>query len=223
MKKKGLLILAIILLFPVTVLARSKTSCDYGLLSKLKNLANNVDVTYTYKINNEDAYFDITLANIQSDMYFIDNYTGRTYYYNDTNNGSITLNDYPSGTVGYTFYSNNNDCFDEKLVVKNVNLPYYNSFYNYVECLGIEEYKFCQKWVKTNGDYYVFLDNVTEYKNSLRQTENNEYVIKENFITKIINFYTNNFYIILPILVVIISLIVYLEKYIKHRLNRFDI
>ena len=63
-------------------------------------MANNVDVTYTYKINNEDAYFDITLANIQSDMYFIDNYTGRTYYYNDTNNGTITLNDYPSGTVG---------------------------------------------------------------------------------------------------------------------------
>ena len=220
---KKILLWLILLLIPSIVSAKSKTSCDYTLLANMKKLASNVGTTYTYKVNNNYVYFDITLTNIQSDMYIIDNSDKKTYYYSDTVNGVLTLYDYGSGKVSYTIYSNNSECLNEKLAVKTVNLPYYNSFYNYPECEGIEEYKLCQKWIKYDGGYRNFLKSVTQYKEKLNSIQDNSVESSKSFFDKLIDFYLSYYYILIPFMVIIIVGILYLIRYIKFKINRFDV
>ena len=210
------------MLIPISVFARTKTRCDYKLLSDLKKLTSNINTSYVYRIEDGIVYYDITLTNIQSDMYFVDNITSRTYYYGDTVNGEITLKDYYSGKVNYTFYSNNNECLNEKLGNKIVNLPYYNDFYNYDECNGHENYKLCQRWTEFNGTYYDFLNNIERYID-YGNDDNYEDSIDINWFDKLVSMYINYYYILLPITIILVVLVLYLIKYIKNRLNRFDI
>ena len=217
------IILLIIMFIPSMVLARSKTSCDYTLLSNLKNLASNVDITYTYRIDNDIAFFDVSITNLNSDIYIVDNIKNKTYYYEDTNNDMVTINDYLSGNVSYTIYSNNNECLNEKLTVKYVNLPYYNKYYKYVECTDLNEFKLCQKWVKYTGNYSDFVSQVNQYRQNLKMDIGNEVKHDESFFTKLIHFYLNYYYLVLPMLILLIVGILYLIRYIKNRLNRFKI
>lgn len=215
------ILLFILLLLPSMVLARSKTKCDYTLVSNLKKLTSNVDVTYTYRIDDIYVYYDITLSNIQPDMYFIDTINDKTYYYSDTVNGEITLKDYYSGKVTYSFYSNNNECLNEKLGVKTVNLPYYNSYYEFSECEGLENYKLCQRWSKFDGTYDDFLNSIDRYND---YSYGEEYFDnKLNWFDKLIGFYIKYYYILLPLTIMVFVGILYFVRYIKNRLNRFDI
>lgn len=222
--KKVLSFVVLLLILPCVVSARSKTGCDYTLLANLKKIASNVNTSYTYRIIDDIVYFDITLTNIHNDIYFVDNSTGNTYNFSNTNNGIITINDYKSGKVSFTFYSNNGDCLNEKLVVKSVNLPYYNKFYHRIFCEGIEEFSLCQRWIKYDGEYDDFLAATNSYKVSL--LDDDEEVlgyVDESFFTKIIKYFTSYYYIILPISIILVVGIMYLVKYIKNRINRFDL
>lgn len=208
---------------PSMVFARSKTKCDYTLLSNLKNFTSNVDITYTYHIENDDAYFDITLTNIRDNIYFVDNTNNKTYYYTDTLNGIITIPNYKSGKVSFSFYSNHNECLNEKLAIKYVNLPLYNKYYNYPECEGVTNLKACEKWSGYSASIEEFRDEVTKYKE--KKEDNNTVKNIENltWFNKLVKIYTNYFYIITPLFVGIIVGIVYLVKYIEHRRSRFKI
>ena len=218
------IILIIFLLIPIGVSARSKTNCDYNLVSNLKKIAGNVDITYTYNIIDDSVYFDVTLVNIQPDMYFIYSGDKNTYFYSDTVNGEITLSNIFSGFSTFTFYSNRSDCMNEKLVVKNIKLPYYNRFYHYDECIGIENYRLCQKWLKYEDSYENFVYNVNEYKSSLNNQNDVENITgNKSFITKLIEFYVNYFYVLFPVSLGLIIGIYYLVKIIMNRKNRFDI
>ena len=70
MKKVWLFFL--VLVIPIGVFARAKTSCDYTLLSKLKRYASNVNIIYDYKIINDEVYFDITISNVVPQIYISD-------------------------------------------------------------------------------------------------------------------------------------------------------
>lgn len=216
-------LIIMLLLIPSIVSARSKTSCDYTLVADLKNLASNVNITYTYRVVNDEVYFDITLTNIQSDMYFIDSKDNKTYYYSDTNSGSITINDYSSGKITYTFYSNNSECLNEKLSTKYVNLPSYNKFYNYQECENITNYVACKKWTQYTGSYEDFKKDIDNYLSKQVKEAEEEVIADETWLNKLVKFYTSYYYIILPLFVGLIVGILYLVKYIKHRRNRFKL
>lgn len=221
--KRILLIICIFFLTPKVVFARSKTSCDYTLLANLKKLASNINVTYTYYIKDNEAYFDITLTNLQENIYFTDNYN-RTYYYSNTLGGVITIPGYKSGKVTFTFYSNDSECLNEKLSVKYANLPYYNSFYNYEECKGIEEFSLCQKWTENNYGYDEFIQQTDIYKyNKNRNKIDNNEIIEKKLFEKIVDLYLTYYYIITPLFILAVLGIMYSIKYIKYRLNRFNI
>ena len=217
------IILFVMLFIPSIVVARSKTSCDYTLLANMKKLASNINTTYTYRLIDDYVYFDITLTNIQSDMYIIDKNSKKTYYYKDTNNGVVTLKDYGSGKVNFIIYSNNNDCLKEKLAVKTVNLPFYNSFYNYPECDGIEQYKLCQRWTKYDGTLDNFIKSINNYKSKLSSNNISEEVVTNNLFTRIIKYYVDYFYILIPLTIGFVIGILYLYNFIKNKKNRFDI
>ena len=207
-------------MFPSLVCATSKTSCDYTLTANLKKLASNINITYKYRIIDDEVYFDITLANIQSNLYFIDSKTKNTYYYSDTNNGVITINDYKSGSVSFSVYSNDDECLDEKLVVKKVKLPFYNKYYKLDECLDNNSFV-CNKWTDNYVNYNTFLDYT---KKSSGSSLNYEVVETNNdSINRFIEFIISYYYIILPILIIVIVGVLYLIRFIKYRKNRFDI
>lgn len=211
--------LFIILLMPGTVLGWS--DCDRALVSKYKKLLGNINISYTYKMENNDVLYDVTLSNIQSDMYFMDTSNSKKYYYSDTNNGEITISNYEPGTVKYIFFLNNSECEDQKLNVLNVNLPYYNRYYNLPECQGKENYKLCNRWIKYDGTEDEFLYQIKRYESNDDIVENDD--ISLSWFNKIISLYTTYYYILLPLTIFIVVGILYLIKYIKNRLNRFDI
>ena len=219
---RRILLFMLLILFPSVVFARNSSGCDYKLFANLKKLASNVNISYTYKIVDDVAYFDVTLSNIQNDMYFIDSFSGNIYYYNNTSNGEITIRDYPSGNYVYTFFSNNSDCFDEVLVKKRINLPYYNPYYKYDECYGNENYKLCQRWTKYDGSYFDFLNSVKKYETY--NYDDYEYIDNNsNFFDSIVNFVVKYYYIIFPLTILFVIAIMYFIKYFKNKLNRFDI
>ena len=220
--KRLLLLVIVLMFFPCMVSARSKTSCDYTLLSNLKKLSSNIDITYTYRIVDDNVYFDITIANIQNDIYFVDNKNDKTYNYVDTDNGVITIRNYYSGKVKYTFYSNNNECLNEKLSVRYVNLPYYNKYYNYEECIG-KNISVCNKWNSSYIDDYTFEKNIKNYNNQPNVSNDEEINKNLNIIDKIIIIFSSYYYIVLPIIIILVVGILYLIKYIRNRRNRFDI
>lgn len=210
-------ILFLLLLIPASVLARSKTSCDYSLVSKLKGLVNNINITYSYEIDNDIVKYSIEFVNLTDDIYFIDN-NSKVRYENN-----IIITDYLPGKYGFTFYSNNSECLDEKLTVKYVNLPYYNKYYKYDECNGIEQANVCQKWVRYDGGYNDFLDDINDYKKSLETKsliiDNNH----KNWFDEFVVFFLSYYYIVMPIMILFIIGIIYLIKYIKFKRNRFEI
>lgn len=222
--KKILFVIIILFLMPSFVFAKSKTSCNYTLVSNLKKLVSNVNMTYSYRISDGSVYYDITFTNIQPDLYFYDKIYDRYYSYDDTNNGVITLSEYYPGNVSFTFYSRHSECNDEKLSVKSVSLPYYNRYYDDDLCDGIEDYNLCQRWINYNGTYTYFKEQVQNYRYSLiSKNDNNDIVIKKSFLTKLIEYFTSYYYIILPLSIMIFVGVLYLIKFIKNRLNRFDI
>ena len=222
--RKVIFLFIITLFLPMTIFARSKTSCDYTLLSNLKSLASNIDISYKYNIYGDNVTFDITLTNIQNDIYFIDYNNNRTYYYSDTYNGRITISGNNSGKVTYIFYSNSPECLNEKLNVRYVNLPYYNKYYSYDECQGIEEYSLCHKWINNIYEYNDFKKETDNYRQKKFQNKNEDVINQKlNWFDIIVNLYINYAYLIIPTLLGIIIGIMYLVKYIKFKLNRFNI
>ncbi len=223
MKKIIFLFIILFLVLPYTVLARSIDNCNFSLLSNLKKIVNNVDITYDHHIVDDNVSFDITIANITEDIYFKINGSDNIYYYSDTNNGVVTISNFVSGTHRIVFYSNNYDCADEKLIAKTINLPYYNKFYNYDICADVPDYKLCQKWAKYDGTYESFRNEVINYINGLDNELNDDEQVDLNFFDKIINFVLKYYYLFFPLFILVTFGVFYLIKYIKFRKNRFDI
>ena len=154
--KKKMLFIIVLMLFISNVKGLTYQGCSYSSISRLKSLVKNIDITYDYHINNGLAYFNVTMTNIQPNMYFVDTITGTEYNYSNTNNGEITLTDYTNTNGGFKFYSSLSECYGTNLGVKYYSFPNYNVYYNDPMCYGIEDYALCKKWVKTNYNYLEF-------------------------------------------------------------------
>ena len=174
----------------------------------MKALVNNINVYYDYHIQDEKAYFDVTLTNIMPGMKFIDSYDNKTYYYSDTSDGELTITNYDSQSGNYKFYFDNSDCPYVKLGSKYYSFPYYNPYYRDAECSNNPEFSLCQRWVSRYYSYSQFLDLVSEYKyNKYGRNENNESENVKGFLDVIIDFYVKNYYYILPAIIIVFGLI----------------
>lgn len=222
MKKNGLMIIILMLvLLPFNVSAKSKTDCDYGLLSSMKQYASNVNIIYDYYLKDNNAYFNVTINNLTSNMYVVDEVTGSKYYFSDTNNGELIIRDYKDvETLKYKIYSNNSECMDEVLIIQYITLPVYNKYSTDPLCEGISDYQLCHRFLKTNISYEEFKKQVTEYKTGKEKevVEDKKEVKDEmTFVEKLIDF-AKRFGILFVILIV--GLIVYIVK--QRKKNRFD-
>ena len=216
MRNKIILLLIIVNVLPISVTSLTYGGCDYSTISRLKSLITNINVSYDYRIENDVAYFDITLNNLTSDMYFYDVENRKNYYYKDTNNGEITIKNYVSngGTGSYKFYSAKNECYGVSLGSKYYKLPSYNIYYKSVLCEGASNYSLCQKWVANNYSQEELEFFVSEYK---RQKNNKELVeenvvYKKTIIGKIVEFYIKYYYYLLAAIIVVFGTIIVVKK-----------
>ena len=206
--KKSIFLIVLLFILNINVKALKYGGCDYSSVSRMKALVNNINVYYDYHIQDEKAYFDVTLTNIMPGMRFIDSYNNKTYYYSDTNDGELTITNYASQSGNYKFYFDNSDCSQVMLGTKYYSFPYYNPYYNDVECDGISDFSLCQRWVSRYYSYSQFVDLISEYKhNKNNRVENTEPEKVSGFLDIIIDFYLKNYYYILPAIIIVFGLI----------------
>ena len=163
MKYIKYLVIIFIILLNVNVYA----SCDTKELSRLKEKAN--EIQFSYKLvegtdRNGELYitFDVTASNLDPELraliiedYYLDDY--REFKYNDTK--ETTLHYFsPGDKVQVTIKAYvKNDCSGTTILTKNVNIPYYNYFYNSDLCKENPDFDYCKVKVSdkkiTNADF----------------------------------------------------------------------
>lgn len=223
MRKKILVVvLLLVILFKTnTVNAIVISSCKTTTLSNLKSIANNINLSYTYEIKNNNAYFKVTINNLINDIYIVDS-LGNKYIYNNSNNGEITTKEYYNvEKIKFYIYSNVNDCMNDLLLTKYINLPIYNIYFNDPLCNGIENYKLCQKWYNQTLSYEEFVYEINKYK-SIDEIDTTKEINRkdvEGLFDIMFNIYIKYYYIILPILIVSCLIIMY----IKNKKNKFNL
>lgn len=209
--KKISLILIFIITF-ITSIQDYNAACTYTRISNLKKIAANVDITYTYKISDNKATFDITVANMTNDIYLYDSFSDKKYI----KTGEFVINDFNDGTK-YRFFikSNDKNCKDEVLLTKYITLPKYNPYYGDPICKGIESYELCQRWGAFNiGSYKEYKSKIEKYKASIAKNEvvqekKKEMNIKEVILNFLLEYYV---YILLGVIAICLILIYYLKK-----------
>lgn len=184
--------------------------CDDSESIRMSKLAQNLKFSYTY--NETTKKFTITVANMKKDLIVEYLNTGKRY----SGNKELNFYNLSSGKHTFMIYSNSDKCSGEYINTKYINTPFLNDFYNNYLCENIENYAYCQKWLKNHYSYEYQYNNILEYKNSLKtSTEKKEQVEYNGFdkIFKVIREnYVKYYYIILPIVISILCLIIYIKN-----------
>ena len=212
MRKKILFLIVLTVLFAVNVKSIN-AECNYSYMSKVKSLVNNVNISYDYRIENNYAYFDVTLSNLTPEIYFEDTLTELVYKYSDTNNGEITIRNYYGPSGSYRFYSTDENCWGLSIGSKYYKFPTYNIYYNDPICVGASEYSLCQKWVNKLYSYEQFKEAVSNYKDSLdKPYEKIETTNEDGLFDIIIKFYVKYYFIILPLIIIVCLSVIIVER-----------
>lgn len=191
-----------ILLFMICPCYIKAAGCSNADKVKYQELAKNISYTYEYKEENGNVSFNIIFSNINENLYLYDQKEYKDYPRTDKEmiipalegksyRFGVYTSDSVSGCDGFILYT------------IYVNTPYYNEYYQDSLCEGIEDYKFCNKWLNMDIDYDTFKENVLKYKNSLyKEEEVKKKEEKENLLYKVLDFYIDYYYIILPLIII---------------------
>jgi len=218
------IIILLILFFSFTYKGKSLTygGCEYNKISRLKLLVTNINLSYDYYIQNNAAYFNVTISNLVPEIYFIDSQTGLTYNYSNAVNGEITINNYQNLSGNYKFYSAVDECYGIKLGNKYYNFPIYNYYYDTDICKENKNFSLCQKWVKVTYSYSELKEIINEYNEKKELIEGNDEVkteYKQTYLDFIVKIYIKYYYFILLGIIIICVTIMYISK----KKNRFDL
>ena len=149
----------LIILSPIKVNA----ACSYERVAELSRIAGNVQLSYTYNVENNKIKYIVTLNNLTNDIYIIDQDKKVI-----RGVGEISFTSNASQNLRFTFYSNDSMCPKEKLLSKNLVLPYYNRRFVTSECKKNPGFAYCQLWFNSKS-----ITNA-EFKKSL-----NKYLTQE--------------------------------------------
>lgn len=197
-----------ILFLFIIMLSTVKAHCNNEEIIRLTNLAKNVNVSYTYDENKKN--FQINFANVSDDIIILE-VSNNKYY---SSYPEITIGNYKSGKYKFSIYAKDRNCFEEELVSKYIELPFYNKYHNYIECQNYKEYSYCNKWLKSELSYEIWKQKVDEYNNIKKEPEKEKTTKKNNLETikeMIIKLYIKHYYIILPIIILSLCLIIYFK------------
>lgn len=195
--------------------------CEYSEVARMQSIVSNINLSYDYKIIDNQAFFDITITNITDDIYIYDTFNDRYYYYKDTVEGELTVYNYKITSGSYKFFSNNQNCYGMSLGTKYYTLPLYNKYYGDPLCEEVPNHSLCQKWKDVNYSYEEFEKIISEYKNSkpIENEDKVEIVSQNSFIDSLINVYIKYYYFFLVLVIVVCSVIIA----INNKKNKFKL
>jgi len=204
-KYKYLLCILLFMICPNFVNAQT---CSNSEKVKYQEMAKNIDIAYEF-VEEDTVYFKLTVSNIMDGFYIRDLRYEKNYF--PTSNEIILSDKYSPGvTYKFMVYTTDPNCSNEKLYMHYLNLPHYNYYHDHSLCKGIEEFKYCQKWINNPMGFDDFIDTITEYRKSLEITE--DPIIDEetnsNFIDIVLDFYLDYYYFLLPIIIIICVIVI---------------
>lgn len=147
--------------------------CDKEHITKLKELAGQVEVSYEYLDYSEEILsggngsystniYKVSINLIDEDLYLI--YNKKNFYHNDNNNGIIEI--YAnSGYVDFSIHTKT--CADYKLRKVDLLLPKFNIYSYKEECKLVEEYNLdvCNPWYQGTITDSSFKKAIDKYLN----------------------------------------------------------
>lgn len=184
----------------------SYVKADYEVIdnSEIKTLTVGEETT-TYKVPNYT--FAFTIYNVNEDIYVdIENEKTKdkkTIYYDDTEDGTYTFDDYNFGDV-YNYkivvYANRTSCSKKKLKTLRVSKPKYNAYSEFTYCGNSSSY-YCQKFI--TGD--LGIDSTSEFlkKIEVNNQKNDPKKDEKDIKKQITDILKNNWKIYLAIFVVV--------------------
>ena len=210
-----------VFIFFINIVVKADTSCQSEELKRLKDLANNVEITYKENITEEkvgdnvfkDVNYSITVTNLNNNIkvMIIDDLMKDNYKEFKSNTNIATLNGFRSGEkVTLTIMAFvPNGCSGKTLLTRSINLPYYNIFSEGDECKAYPDFKYCTTWIENTISRDTFDSEFTKYTDSIKK--NAETPNTEKGSNSLLS-------IILIIIVVLIALgIVFYVVYQKHQ------
>jgi hypothetical protein len=179
--------------------------CSNSEKVSYQNLAKNISTSYEYVEGT--GTFNIIFTNVSSNLYIRNIKTEVDYPYT---NSEMVLSNFKSGnSYKFGIYTSDFNCRNEILYTFYITLPYYNPYYQDTLCSGIENYKYCKKFLTNSITYNEFVKNVNSYRDSLNETTTDieEVSSSNSYLDYFIDFYLDYYYIILPLIIIICFII----------------
>lgn len=174
-----------------------KAECSTEEYNKLLQQANSVEITYKYVEDN--GMFQLVINNLSSDLVVFNNTTSYLYI----GNGEVINGERIIGGKLISFNikaSETTSCINQSIKTKSIQLPYYNEFSTSELCEGIEDYKYCQKFVTKKLTKSQFKKYIEEYKSDNNIIEQDE--------TNILSIIKDNLKFIIPAIILIVVIII---------------
>ncbi len=212
MKRKKIIGFFALLLFVLPLNTKATGDCDLQTFAKYRQLAANVNISYTYKETDKDAIFNVKISNVYPGLR-IENATTNEKYKTNSSSETPYVIDIPnlkSGTsYQYNVYTNSNSCGTSRLLkVYYVTLPSYNPYYKDPLCVNNPDFRLCQKWVKHSASYDELKKEISNYEQS-KQVEEDNQISKNN---PLLSFIRDYYYIVLIIIIGSCLYVIYIKK-----------
>ena len=215
--KKKIIFTVIILLSFIKVSALSYAGCDFSDVSRMKQIVSNINVSYNYRIVNDEAYFDVIVSNLTNEIYVTDNYYKNNFY---SSNGELVIPNVKSNSIYLKFNSNRQECKGLLLGNRYEQFPIFNKYYDDEVCLNVP-ISYCNRWVNKEYTLEEIKDAIDKYNNSIvdQPEKPTEVIYKKNILDKIIEFYTKYYYFVLAGIIILCTAIILINK----KKNQFKI
>lgn len=212
MRNKLIFAILLLLLFPTS----SKAYCTSADKVRLRKLASNINTSYDYVEDDNGVTFNVTITNLNKDIYIKQKDTDNVYYYND--NSEIVLNGFnPGFKLAFEIYPSDAECGTAYLTRKYVSLPNYNKYYKSDLCKG-KTFSICSKWANINMTEEEFAKKLKILEKEAEQKE--EESKEPDTWFDIIASFIFDYYIFIALG---ITVIVVLIRYIINKRNAFDL
>lgn len=180
--------------------------CDREYIEELKDLSDQVEISYEYIYDNDsDGDSEIAVntymitINLLSEELFV-SYNNRNYYFSKNNNGIISFV-VDSGDLMLSIHSRR--CTDYRLKTVNINLPKFNVYSYKKECKQLKDLDLdvCNPWYQGVLTDEKFSDVINEFLNNSGEKNN---------ISEIELFFKKYYIYIICFIAILIGLIFYI-------------
>lgn len=224
MKKVYICIAFVFTMLFLPQIVSAKGLCDNRDLLEQRAKARNVNVSYSYTMENGEPIFSVTISNLFDDMYVVDKLSGKIYQPKDfTTDSELIIKGYRDDQkITYMVYTTVYGCYGEQLITLYASIPNYNEFSADKVCVGAEEFSLCQRWGAVSVDYDTFVAKVKAYKEqkAAKLTPPN-FEQEKTWLDYVFSF-VGKYYVYLVSLVIILVLLISALKKVFVQKNEFD-